>query len=94
MDKRYEDFENLETWSVAMVIDNDPASLTIACGFPNGPALPRETVRVAQLLRGWITERTLAGGELTVALVTAALARVNWQELAEHYIAKWQDGVR
>lgn len=98
-DERYNGWTNYETWAAALWIDNDQEAYNHARGLAQdvrnaGPQpLPgvdfqREPVNIlADQLQDWI--EGLApdlSASLFSDLLTRAIARVNWRELAEYYL--------
>lgn len=85
--QRHEGWSNMETWGVALIIDNDRRTLNGALA----------SVRVNSpdhvMLRSFVEGMANAGEPrmMQEQLIQCALSRVNWRELATHYIEKARD---
>lgn len=99
-DQTYEGWTNVETWAVALVIDNDEPVLRSFVAFAQvALAKKRDAHDLGRVVQ--VQVRNLAdvnaprhSTSMRSALARAALARVNWRELAEHYMAKAAEAVR
>lgn len=85
MSETYEGWANQETWQVANDIDNDAASLDDA--VLDARWALRGVKPVLDLSRGMKIKARLSG------MAEAVVERVNWRELAEHYMTKAREGV-
>jgi hypothetical protein len=93
-DKTYNGWTNRETWLVNLWLDND-ASESVAdwareCWADNDGDADAAAYDLSQRLES-IHDEGLADMGLQVGvfsdLLSGALARVNWREIAEHYVA-------
>lgn len=97
---RHEGWTNLETWSVALHIDNDAVALArfvrIARDYETQPIMAGVPTTLAEafsrVVDGWLDDSIKGGAStkdyVSAALARAALARVDWRDLAQHYIRK------
>lgn len=107
----YNGWRNYETWSVALIIDNDRGLYNLRRDLieqwatqarEEGPTYDWETPEqytlreVAQNVRNWVegeapeSEAFAQNGfqYLWSQLLAAALSEVDWNELAEHWVAE------
>ena len=102
----YNGWSNRETWATALHIDNDQALLEIALdyarqeieGHDKGEEI--NSYYLGQTLEGWITEdlltlENISGNHPLWLMLTdiGSLYRVNWRELADHYLDQVKEGV-
>lgn len=102
----YNGWRNFETWSTALIVDNDEAlyrqrlELVAAVEVkPSESLTPVEARRyaTAEALREWITGEVLEPTSdeplsyLWTQLVDAALAAVDWAELAEAWLEELEE---
>lgn len=102
MSEKHEGWTNRETWYVALTIDNDRRELEYVLAYvrrnpPSVPGRPESLVldEIAEGLRGHV-ERGVPSStrrDLHKDCGPGSISRVNWRELAEHYITKAREGV-
>lgn len=97
-DERYNGWTNYETWFVALWIDNDEgtherrhemAREALDHAEPNALLPEMDTARYGyeQALEDWVEEMCDAPENgLAADLLTAALGRVDWREIAQNWI--------
>lgn len=105
-DQGYEGWSNRETWATALHIDNDQALLEIALdyarqeieGHDKGEEI--NSYHLGETLKHWIeddllTLENISGNRSLWLMLTdiGSLYRVNWRELAEHYLDQVREGV-
>jgi hypothetical protein len=87
----YNGWTNYETWATALWIDNEPHT------YAERRDLARRAFGVSQYadsLRTWIRDWAPdLGATLWADLLGAALAEVNWDEIAENWYAEEQGDV-
>lgn len=98
-EKDYQGWSNHETWATALHIDNDQALLEIALdyakqeieGHDEGEEI--NPYYLGQTLESWITNdlltlENISGNHPLWLMLTdiGSLYRVNWRELADHYL--------
>ena len=99
MTEKYEGWANVETWSVALTIDNDRKLLTrIVAAAVVALKMSRSREEFAGDLADdvWAVsghDGPFVSCEMRSALARAALARADWCQLAEHYMTKAREGV-
>lgn len=84
-DETYNGWTNYETWLVALWLDNEPATYQDMTEL--AATMKTETeFRHADAIKAYVDELRPDGGSgMLEDLVTAALARVDWTAIAEHY---------
>lgn len=102
----YNGWTNRETWATALHIDNDQALLEIALdyarqeieGHDEGEEI--NPYHLGQTLEEWLiddllTFESVSGnqGLWVMLLDIGSLYRVNWRELADHYLDQAREGV-
>ena len=105
-DQGYEGRSNRETWATALHIDNDQALLEIALdyarqeieGHDKGEEI--NSYHLGETLKHWIeddllTLENISGNHPLWLMLTdiGSLYRVNWRELADHYLDQVKEGV-
>ena len=82
-DKTYNGWTNYETWNVALWIDNEPGSYEDARDMARHA---RDEYALAKALKGWVEDMAPdLGASMFSDLLTAALGKVDWDEIAGHY---------
>lgn len=86
--QQHEGFENYETWCVARWFDNDEWRWQMVQRL-----LESDHTRLSLRVQGalWLDEELQTdgpGNAMVRDLLTAAVNRVNWKEIAEHWMAK------
>lgn len=86
----YQGYTNHATWATALWIDNDAGLYHERTDIVRRMLRKdAETYEVAEVLKNWIGELAPdLGATLWADLLTAAIGEVNWQELAETWIAE------
>jgi hypothetical protein len=103
-DQGYQGWSNRETWATALHIDNDQALLEIALDYAREAMREGEEVDLYDLAesgyRYWIEEdlltlENISGNHPLWLMLTdiGSLYRVNWRELADHYLDQAREGV-
>jgi hypothetical protein len=88
----YEGWTNYETWAVNLWLSNDEGSydyvLGLACEALDDEDVPRALEALAVELKEDLSENSPLAGEASVYsdLLGAALDRVEWREIADHWI--------
>jgi hypothetical protein len=100
-DKKYNGWNNYETWNVALWIDNDYGMYTQrqemaqtawddAAASPHGHVtrLENAQAKLAAGLKDWVEEMNPIASEnsLFTDLLNAALGEVDWDEIAENFL--------
>lgn len=103
----YNGWTNRETWATALHIDNDQGLIESALDYArtegkehsDGDFLDARNC-LAESLEGWITEdlltlENISGNHPLWLMLTdiGSLYRVNWRELAEHYLDQVKEEV-
>lgn len=93
--KKYNGWNNYQTWVTALWIDNDYGSYQYRCELVKQVRNEHseESDRaycLASTLKGWIeSQNPLAeNADLFTDLLNAALAEIDWQEIAENFLAE------
>ena len=106
-EKDYNGWTNRETWATALHIDNDHGLLETALDYARDERANGEeegeglkSYYLAEVLENWIVENLLtleniAGNQPLWLMLTdiGSLYRVNWRELANHYLDQAREGV-
>ena len=85
--KEYNGYHNYETWLVALWIDNDQDTEEqlheMAETIPD-----RDVYDLSLVIKAWVTDDMIPdlGATLAADLVSGALSKVNWYEIAENAI--------
>jgi bifunctional pyridoxal-dependent enzyme with beta-cystathionase and maltose regulon repressor activities len=97
-DKKYNGWNNYETWLVALWIDNEEWSYNYARELaqdvkrenPNVDDIITHTGILADVLKDWIEETNPLkdNANLFTDLLNAALSEVDWMEIAENYLGE------
>ena len=82
----YNGWTNRETWLVALWIDNEEWT------YHQAREIARHTVNayaLADQLEEWVVSELVPdlGASLASDLLTTSIGRVNWEKIAEHYMA-------
>jgi hypothetical protein len=98
-DKKYNGWNNYETWNVALWIDNDQGSYSqrqemAQASWDNAEAdrhftrEERATLALAKELEDWIGEMNPLADQASMFtdLLNAALGQVDWHEIAENFL--------
>ena len=93
--RKYNGWNNYETWLAALWIDNEYSSYQYRCELveqvkeEHGEKDDREYC-LASTLKDWIEEQNpLAdSASLFTDLLNSALSEVDWQEIAENFLAE------
>ena len=93
--KKYNGWNNYETWVTALWIDNDYDSYQYRCELveqvrkEHSEKDKRENC-LASTLKDWIeSQNPLAdNADLFTDLLNSALAEIDWQEIAENFLAE------
>jgi hypothetical protein len=98
-DKKYNGWNNYETWNVALWIDNDQGSYSQrqemaqdawdnAEADKNFTREERATLDLSDALKSWIEEMNPIGDQASMFtdLLNAALGEVDWHEIAENFL--------
>ena len=103
----YNGWTNRETWAAALHIDNDQGLLETALDYAQtetkehseGDSLDARNC-LAETLEGWIVDdlltlENISGNHPLWLMLTdiGSLYRVNWRELADHYLNKAREEV-
>lgn len=102
-ERDYEGWSNRETWATALHIDNDQALLEIALDYAREEekehAEDESDARncLAESLEGWFDDMAgdfteLSAGVYSMLRDIGSLYRVNWRELADHYLDQVREG--
>lgn len=100
----FQGWTNRETWATALHIDNDQGLLEIALDYARTERKEHQedgtdaVYYLAETLEGWFDD---ISGDFTELSLNAynmlrdigSLYRVNWRELAEHYLDQAREGV-
>lgn len=104
-EQRHQGWYNRETWATALHIDNDQALLEIALdyarqeieGHDKGEEI--NSYHLGETLKHWIEEdlltlENISGNRSLWLMLTdiGSLYRVNWRELADHYLDQAREG--
>lgn len=102
----YQGWTNRETWATALHIDNDQVLLETALEYAKGRLEENEgdletaLYYLAENLDGWIVDdlltlENISGNQGLWLMLTdiGSLYRVNWRELADHYLDQVREGV-
>ena len=106
-EKDYNGWSNRETWATALHIDNDQALLEIALdyakhkiedenkGDEEGYSFDLEATLEGWLVDDLLTLENISGNHPLWLMLTdiGSLYRVNWRELADHYLDQAREGV-
>ena len=106
-EKDYNGWSNRETWATALHIDNDQALLEIALdyakhkiedenkGDEEGYSFDLEATLESWLTNDLLTLENISGNHPLWLMLTdiGSLYRVNWRELADHYLDQAREGV-
>jgi hypothetical protein len=89
-DETFQGRKNMETWDVAAVSDNDRAlynAVTRIVAAHEGDEATRELAdRLKDFFERKVEESDESAQLLTSQLVSSALSRVDWRELAEEWL--------
>lgn len=84
----YSGWVNYETWNVALWLDNDEGSYWQAREMVRDLGEKDNPHPFADALKDWVADSAPElGASCYSDLLTAALGKVSWVEIAEHYIA-------
>ena len=93
--KKYNGWNNYETWAVALWIDNDYSSYQYRCELAEQAKEEHEDEDkrencLASGLRNWIEEQNplTDSASLFNDLLNSALSEVDWQEIAENFLVE------
>lgn len=93
--KKYNGWNNYETWAVALWIDNDYGSYQYRCELVGQVKEEHEDENkrencLASGLRNWIEEQNplTESASLFTDLLNSALSEVDWREIAENFLAE------
>lgn len=93
---RYEGWANVETWAAALAIDNDAPVLASFVSFAETALANKRTLEFHRIVRVHVeTLADIDGSQSTSmrsTLARAAMGRINFRELAEHYLTKAREG--
>ncbi len=92
-DKKYNGWNNYETWNVALWIDNDQCSYEERCEMAqqawddaDGDEDDAKS-SLAKSLQSWVEEmQPDLGASMFADLLGAALSEVDWYEIAENFL--------
>ena len=94
-DKKYNGWNNYETWATALWIDNDYGSYQYRCELVEQVKKEHEEKEnrencLASNLKDWIeSQNPIAdSANLFTDLLNSALSEVDWQEIAENFLAE------
>jgi GAF domain-containing protein len=97
--ENYQGWTNRESWATALWIDNDEGLILAALDYAR-QLNPLNRNDLADTLEGWITDELLtrenvaANADLWLMLTDiGSLYRVNWRELADHYLSQVNEQV-
>lgn len=93
----YNGWSNYETWAVSLWIRNEEGTSldAIESAKERGDDSPvsltikeSATRRLAEVLKDWVSEELVPdlGATLAAELLRAALSKVDWYEIASHYV--------
>lgn len=82
----YQGWKNYETFSVALAIDNDSGDLDNACEIARENNEPLDCGLEIRRLVEESAQNLLDEPTLAATLLNAALDRVDWREVGQHYI--------
>jgi hypothetical protein len=85
----YNGWSNYETWNVALWFDNDEGLAGHVEGLIEDEH--EDAYALGQSLKGFVEEIVPEVTGMFADLLGAAISEVNWQEIAEHYIADYED---
>lgn len=104
--QEYNGWTNRETWATALHIDNDQALLETALEYAKARLeefendLDSALYYLGENLDGWIVDdlltlENISGNHPLWLMLTdiGSLYRVNWRELADHYLDQVREGV-
>lgn len=93
--RKYNGWNNYETWAVALWIDNEYSSYLHRCKLVEQVKEEHEEKDeqeccLASSLKDWIEEQNplTESASLFTDLLNSALSEVDWQEIAENFLAK------
>lgn len=93
--KKYNGWNNYETWLTALWIDNDCSSYQHRCELVEQVKEEHEDEDerencLASNLENWIKEQNplVESASLFTDLLNSALSEVDWQEIAENFLAE------
>ncbi|MCC0178420.1 hypothetical protein I4641_15690 [Waterburya agarophytonicola K14] len=93
--KKYNGWNNYETWAVALWIDNDYNSYQYRCELVERVKEEYEDEDerencLTSSLKGWIEEQNPIAdtSSLFTDLLNSALSKVDWQEIAENFLTE------
>jgi hypothetical protein len=93
--KKYNGWNNYETWATALWIDNDYGSYQYRCELVEQVKEEHEDEDeqescLASSLKDWIEEQNplTESASLFTDLLNSALSEVDWQEIAENFLAE------
>jgi len=101
----YNGWTNYETWCVNLWIDNDPMQqgywwgeceelLTSPCGEPDHDDHLQDVTReLTNRMKSQFVEEMPEVQGMWADLLTTALARCNWREIAEHFVDAVSDEI-
>lgn len=82
-DKGYNGWKNYETWNAALWIDNEPDSYEERRDMARRA---RSVMDLAESLKSWVEDMAPdLGASMFSDLLTAALGKVDWREIAAHW---------
>ena len=94
-DKKYNGWNNYETWVTALWIDNDYSSYQYRCELVEQIKKEHEEKNkqencLASSLKDWIEEQNpiTESASLFADLFNSALSEVDWQEIAENFLSE------
>ena len=94
-DNKYNGWNNYETWLTALWIDNDYSSYQYRCELVEQVKQEHEEEDerencLASNLKDWIEEQNplAESASLFTDLLKSALSEVDWQEIAENFLAE------
>ena len=90
--KKYNGWNNYETWVTALWIDNDYGTYQYRCELVEQVKNEHseELCYLASVLKDWIeSQNPLAdNADLFTDLLNSALSEIDWQEIAENFLAE------
>ena len=93
--RKYNGWNNYETWLVALWIDNEDGSYQYRCELVERVKEEHEEKDdqeycLASNLKDWIEEQNPLAecASLFTDLINSALSEVDWQEIAENFLAE------